>query len=156
MNRKDCQFQICSSTGCPQDFHGEKPKLFAGLAFRCAASFPGPPAQNFQVCLRASSLPRDCADLSPSVSSLFLSSPSLSRARRKKTGGLEHQWLVLELNPHATQQQLPLNNSLKLFISKTLKMKESECDRRAAAQNEPCVLPTAAKCHSSKVVAVRC
>lgn len=83
--RKDCQFQICLWSGCPQDFHGEKPKLFSGLAVRCAESFLGPPALNFQACLRASSLRPDCADLSPSISSLFLSSPSLSPCKATAT-----------------------------------------------------------------------
>lgn len=63
-----------------------------------------------------------------------------------RPGGLEHQWVVSELNPRATQQ-VPLNNCLlkRFYKQDAQKTKESECNRRATAQNVARILPAAAK-----------
>lgn len=100
-HRKDYPFRTCLWLEYSRDFHEARRKILSGLVDHCAEHFRGPPTLNFQPSLtglRAFCQTRDCVDLSPSESSLFFSSPSLSLVEEKQRfPGLVLRWVVAEL-----------------------------------------------------------
>lgn len=130
--RKYCRFRTCLWLEYPLDFHEARRNLFSGLGDHYAENFRGPPTLNFQRSLtdsRAFSQARDCADLSPSESSPFLSSPSLSLVERNTISRAGAPMSCGGANPPSAQQ-LSLNNITPFYERDGgKKIEECQCEQ---------------------------
>lgn len=131
-HRKDYPFRTCLWLEYSRDFHEARRKILSGLVDHCAEHFRGPPTLNFQRSLtdsRAFSQARDCADLSPSESSPFLSSPSLSLVERNTISRAGAPMSCGGANPPSAQQ-LSLNNITPFYERDGgKKIEECQCEQ---------------------------